>query len=185
MIKKIFLLFFFFNIFNTSFATIKDNIINNFETIDNLSFEFKQIINDKTEEGSCIIQYPKKINCKYDNLKKKIIVSNGNSLVIKHENGKAYFRYLLKQTPLELILNKELLISKIINLNIKLVNDKYYIFNLNSNDNQINIFFDKNSYDLIGWQTEDIYQNLVITFIFNLKKNIDIDKNLFVLPRQN
>ena len=103
MIKKIFLLFFFFNIFNTSFATIKDNIINNFETIDNLSFEFKQIINDKTEEGSCIIQYPKKINCKYDNLKKKIIVSNGNSLVIKHENGKAYFRYLLKQTPLELI----------------------------------------------------------------------------------
>ena len=86
---------------------------------------------------------------------------------------------------MELILNKELLISKIINLNIKLVNDKYYIFNLNSNDNQINIFFDKNSYDLIGWQTEDIYQNLVITFIFNLKKNIDIDKNLFVLPRQN
>ena len=185
MTKKIFLVFFFLNILNTSFASVKNKIIDNFEKIDNLSFEFKQVINEKSEKGSCVIQYPKKINCKYDNFKKKIIVSNGNSLVIKHENGKAYFRYLLEQTSLGLILNKELLLNKIINLESELVNDKYYIFNLDNNNNKINIFFDKNSYDLIGWQTEDIYQNLVITFIFNIKKNIDIDKNLFVLPKQN
>ena len=110
MIKKIFLIFFFLNIFNASNASIKSEIINNFKKIDNISFDFKQFIDDKTESGKCVIQYPKKINCKYNNLKKKIIVSNGNSLVIKHQNGKAYFRYLLKQTSLELILNKELLI---------------------------------------------------------------------------
>ncbi len=185
MIKKIFLFFFFLNILNTSAASVKDKIINNFEKINNISFEFRQTINDKSDKGSCIIQYPKKINCKYDNQKKKIIVSNGNSLVIKHENGKAYFRYLLEQTSLGLILDKELLISKIIKLDAKLVNDKYYIFNLNNNKNEINIFFDKNSYDLIGWQTEDIYQNLVITFIFNIKKNISIDYKLFILPKQN
>ena len=109
MIKKIFLIFFFLNIFNASNASIKSEIINNFKKIDNISFDFKQFIDDKTESGKCVIQYPKKINCKYNNLKKKIIVSNGNSLVIKHQNGKAYFRYLLKQTSLELILNKELL----------------------------------------------------------------------------
>ena len=108
MIKKIFLIFFFLNIFNASNASIKSEIINNFKKIDNISFDFKQFIDDKTEIGKCVIQYPKKINCKYDNLKKKIIVSNGSSLVIKHQNGKAYFRYLLKQTSLELILNKEL-----------------------------------------------------------------------------
>ncbi len=47
------------------------------------------------------------------NLKKKLIVSNGNSLVIKNQNGKAYFRYLLKQTSLDLILDKDLLIKKL------------------------------------------------------------------------
>ena len=185
MIKKIFLIFFFLNIFNASNASIKSEIINNFKKIDNISFDFKQFIDDKTEIGKCVIQYPKKINCKYDNLKKKIIVSNGNSLVIKHQNGKAYFRYLLKQTSLELILNKELLIENITKLDTELIDDKYYIFNLTSNGNQINIFFDKNSYNLVGWQTEDVYQNLAVTFIFNIKKNLNIDQKLFVLPRQH
>ena len=49
-------------------------------------------------------------------------------------------------------------------------------------DNQINIFFDINSYNIIGWQNVDIYQNLVITFLFNLEKNIQIKKNQFRLP---
>ena len=39
-----------------------------------------------------------------------------------------------------------------------------------------------NSYNIIGWQNVDIYQNLVITFLFNLEKNIQIKKNQFRLP---
>ena len=49
--------------------------------------------------------------------------------------------------------------------------------------NIINVFFDKNSYDLIGWQTEDIYQNLVVTYIFNAKKNSNINNKIFKLPQ--
>jgi outer membrane lipoprotein-sorting protein len=112
-------------------------------------------------------------------------VSNGNSLVIKNQSGKAYFRYLLKQTSLRLILDKDLLIKKIEKLNGKLIDNKYYVYYLENEGNQINIFFDKNSYDLIGWQTEDIYQKLVITYIYNIKKNINIDQKLFVLPKPN
>ena len=52
-------------------------------------------------------------------------------------------------------------------------------------DNQINIFFDNNTFDLIGWQTKDVYQNLNITFFSSIKKNHIIDKNLFKLPLQN
>ena len=70
---------------------LKNKIINNFKKINNISFNFKQTINDKIEEGNCIIQYPKKIYCKYNNLKKKLIVSNGNSLVIKNQAGKRIF----------------------------------------------------------------------------------------------
>ena len=183
MIKKIFIIFFFLNIFNISVASIKSEIINNFKKIDNLSFDFKQVIKDKTEKGKCIIQYPKKIHCDYDNLKKKLIVSNGNSLVIKNQNGKEYFRYLLNQTPLELILNKDLLLRKIGEIDGKVIDEKYYIFYLENNGNKINIFFDKNTYNLVGWQTEDIYQNLVITYIYNLVKNSKIDEKLFILPK--
>ena len=35
--------------------------------------------------------------------------------------------------------------------------------------------------NLIGWQTEDIYQNLVVTFIYNIQKNKNIDNKLFKL----
>ena len=98
---------------------------------------FKQVVDDKTEEGKCIIQYPKKIHCDYDNFKKKLIVSNGNSLVIKNQNGKEYFRYLLEQTSLELILNKNLLLRKLEELDGKIIDEKYYIFYLENNGNKI------------------------------------------------
>ena len=185
MIKIILFIFILFNFYSNTHASIKEDIISNFEKIQNISFNFKQTINEKTEEGTCIIQYPKKIFCEYDNLKKKIIVSNGKTLVIKNQNNNQYYRYSLKRTPLNLILNKDLLIEKMLDLNGKLIDDKYYNFSIKKNDNKINIFFDKKSYDLIGWQTEDIYQNLVITFIYNIEKNKKIDEKLFKLPKLN
>ena len=186
MIKKILILLIIF-ILNTTnlFASTKEKIILNFQKIQNISFKFKQTIGKKTEEGNCIIQYPKKIYCIYNNYKKKIIISNGKTLVIKNQNNNQYYRYSLKRTPLNLILNKDLLIEKMLDLNGKLIDDKYYNFSIKKNDNKINIFFDKKSYDLMGWQTEDIYQNLVITYIYNIEKNKKIDEKLFKLPKLN
>tara|TARA_B100000965_G_scaffold24886_1_gene18692 strand:- start:3432 stop:3989 length:558 start_codon:yes stop_codon:yes gene_type:complete len=185
MIKKIIFFFFLLNFFNNSSASIENKIINNFKKINNISFNFKQTINDKNEEGNCIIQYPKKIYCKYNNLKKKLIVSNGNSLVIKNQAGKEYFIYPLEQTPFALILDKNLLLKKIEKLKAKFLNEKYYLFNMENNGNLINIFFDKDTYDLIGWQMEDVYQNLVVTYIFNVKKNSNINKKIFKLPESH
>ena len=186
MIKKILILLIIF-ILNTTnlFASTKEKIILNFQKIQNISFKFKQTIGEKTEEGNCIIQYPKKIYCIYNNYKKKIIISNGKTLVIKNQNNNQYYRYSLKKTPLNFILNKDLIIEKMLDLKGQLIDDKYYNFSIKINDNKINIFFDKKSYDLIGWQTEDIYQNLVITFIYNIEKNKKIDEKLFKLPKLN
>ena len=182
MKKKIIFIFFLLNLFSYSYGSNKVKIINNFKKIDNISFDFKQNINDKTEEGNCIIKYPKKIYCSYNNLKKKQLVSNGSSLVIKNRKGKEYFLYPLEQTPLELILNKKLLLNKLSKMEAKLIDEKYYIFYLENNGNKINIFFNKDNYNLVGWQTEDIYQNLVVTYIFNVKKNSYVDKKIFKLP---
>ncbi len=116
MLKKIFLIFFFLlNIVEYSHASVKDKIINNLIKTENLTFEFKQTINEKTEEGNCIIEYPKKLFCSYNNINKKIMVSNGKSLAIKNQTSNQYYLYPLKRTPLELILDKDYLISQIKN----------------------------------------------------------------------
>ena len=182
MIKKIIIILIILNITNIVKASTKDEIIINFKKIKNISFDFKQTVDGKMEEGTCTIQYPKKIYCNYNNFKKKIIVSNGKSLVIKNQTTNQSFIYPLKKTPLYLLLDKDFLLSVIINSEEKLVNNKYYNFSLKNKDHKINIFFDKNSNDLVGWQTEDLYQNLAVTYIYNIKKNNKIDKKIFRLP---
>ena len=185
MIKKILIIFLLFNLLNTVDAALKDEIILNLEKTNNLSFDFKQTIGEKIEEGNCIIEYPKKIYCSYNNLNKKIMVSNGKSLIIKNQMNNSYYYYLLKKTPLNLILDKKYLIDQIKKLEGKIVDNKYFNFTLINNDNKINIFFDKQTLNLVGWQTEDIYQNLVITYIYKIKLNQKIDKNVFKLPQMN
>ena len=169
MTKKIIVIYLFFSFFNPLQAALKEQIILNLKKTNNLTFDFKQTINKKTEEGNCIIEYPKKIYCLYNNFNKKIMVSNGKSLVIKNQTNNQYYRYLLKRTPLELILDKNYLINQIKNVEGRIVDNKYFNFTIVNNDNKINIFFDNQTLNLIGWQTEDIYQNLVITFMSKIK----------------
>tara|TARA_B100000427_G_scaffold194244_1_gene161450 strand:- start:61 stop:615 length:555 start_codon:yes stop_codon:yes gene_type:complete len=183
--KKILTIFFLFYLTVPLNAAIKDQIILNLKKTKNLTFNFKQTIGKKTEEGNCTIKYPKKIYCSYNNLNKKIMVSNGKSLVIKNKVNNQYYIYPLKRTPLELILDKNYLINQIKNLKARNIDDKFINFSLNNKDNKINIFFDNKTLNLIGWQTEDIYQNLVITYISEIKLNQEINKDIFNLPKMN
>ena len=181
--KRFFLiLFFFFSISNVS-ASIKDKIIQNLKNTKSLTFNFEQEINGKKETGNCALKYPKKIYCKYNSENQKILVSNGKSLVIKTLNS--YYLYSLEKTPLSLILNKNYIIDKIKESDEKIIDNKFINFKIFDNENEINIFFDKNSSNLIGWQTLDIYQNLSITYLSSINKNEDLNKNLFKLPTQN
>ena len=174
---------FFLLLASNCFASNKENIIANLKDTRNLNFEFEQNINGKIEKGNCVIEYPKKIYCKYDLSNKKILVSNGKSLVIKTITS--YYRYPLDKTPLNLILDKSFLIEKIYKLNERIIDDNYINFTIKEENNEINIFFDKNTFNLIGWQNTDIYQNFNITFLSLVKKNEIISKNLFLLPVQN
>jgi outer membrane lipoprotein-sorting protein len=178
------LLVFFLSILITStHAKNKEKIIENLNNTYNINFEFEQNINNETENGNCIIEYPKKIFCEYSGSKNKILVSNGKSLVIKTISS--YYLYPLKKTPLNLILDKKYLINKIYNLEERIIDQSYINYTIIENDNEINIFFDSQTFNLIGWQTKDIYQNLNITFLSSIKTNEIIDKNLFKLPSQN
>ena len=182
MLKYLYIFSFFFLLTHTN-ANNKENIINNLKNTLNINFEFEQNNNKKVETGKCIVKYPKKIFCKYDGNKNKILVSNGKSLVIKTKVS--YFLFPLKRTPLDLILDKDFLIDKIYNSEEKIIDGTFISFSINENGNETKIFFDNQTFDLIGWQTKDIYQNLNITILSSVKKNEVIKKDIFKLPKQN
>ena len=180
---KYFLIFFLFLSASISNAEIKDKIVQNLKDTENLDFKFEQNINGKIENGNCTIEYPKKIFCEYARSNNKILVSNGKSLVIKTISS--YYRYPLEKTPLNLILNKNYLINKINNLKEIIINKSYANYSITQNEIKIDIFFDLNSFDIIGWQTKDIYQNTATTLLDSISKNIKIEKKIFNLPLQN
>ena len=178
---SIILLFLFF--FTNTYANNKNRIIENLKNINNLNFKFEQNINGKIENGKCTIEYPKKIFCEYSKSNNKILVSNGRSLVVKTKAS--YYRYPLEKTALNFILDKKFLINKIYDLKERIVDQSYINYTIVENGNEINIFFDKKNYNLIGWQTLDIYQNLNITFLSSIKINQFISENLFKIPSEN
>jgi outer membrane lipoprotein-sorting protein len=164
-------------------ANNKERIVENLKKIKNLNFEFEQNVNGKIETGDCVINYPKKIFCKYNKKNNKILVSNGKSIVIKTITS--YYRYPIEKTPLNFILDKDFLIGKIYNLDEKDKNSLFINYEITDSNNQLNIFFDRGNFNLIGWETKDVYQNLSITYLNSIKINQKINQNLFKLPIQN
>ena len=181
MIRLLLIFFLTLLIFHTK-AENKEIIIEKLNNTLNFSFEFEQNINGKIEGGNCTIEYPKKIFCNY-NKNQKILVSNGKSLVIKTISS--YYRYPLKKTPLNLILDKKYLINKINSSNESIIDNSFINFSITEKENKIDIFFDIDSLEFIGWQTKDIYQNTTMTLLTSIKKNQYIEKQLFSLPTQN
>ena len=182
MIKYI-VIFFFLVFIKNGNASIKSKIIENLKNTQNLDFNFEQNINGKIENGNCTIKYPRKIFCEYANSNNKILVSDGKSLVIKTITS--YYRYPLNKTPLNLILDKDFLINKINILNERIVDETLINYTIKENDIEINVFFNNDTYDLIGWQNTDVYQNFNITFLSSIRKNRIISKNIFKLPNRN
>ena len=177
----IFIFFFLFNSFAN--ASIISEIIDNFDSTETMKFNFVQTISGKVEKGECTILYPKKIYCEYIDFYNKILISNGKSLLINSNKNNQYYRYRLDKTPLNLILDKKFIISKLHQLKQDEDYPFYYAFNLDYENNSIKIFFNKNDLNLIGWETIDVYQNIVQTFISDIQKNILVNEKIFNIQR--
>ena len=182
MLKYFFILIFLIFTNHTN-AGYKNKIIENLKNTRNLDFNFEQNINGKLENGNCTIKYPKKIFCEYARSNNKILVSNGKSLVVKTLTS--YYRYPLEKTPLNFILDKNFLINKINTLEERIVDGSLINYTIKENDLEINVFFNKENYDLVGWQNTDLYQNFNITFLSSIRKNRLISKDIFKIPAQD
>ena len=164
-------------------ATPKNEIKKKLQNTNNIYFNFIQKIGEKTEKGICKISYPKKIYCKYDDIYEKILVSDGKSLIINSKKIKNYLIYKLKDTPLNLILDKNFLITKLEKVEKIQENNETFFFKIEQNNNLIIIFFDKNDYNVKGWKSVDIYQNQVETKLLNIKSNVMLDQTIFRIQK--
>ena len=137
-----FLIIFFFLIYSDAHSSTNQKVINHLKNINSLEFKFTQkISNNKIEKGECIILYPKKILCKYYDIYNKILVSNGKSLIINSDKIKNYYRYPLNKTPLNLILDKEFLISKMKNIKEDPTYPFYHVYNFSYENILVKVFF--------------------------------------------
>ena len=190
MIKKLFFFtyIYFIYLFSASiaFADLQKNLINKITATKTLSFNFKQKIADKEENGVCFIKYPLLMKCDYKNLKQKTIISNGKTVAIIKKKYKKIYYYPIKSTPLFFILKKEEIINLIRKNQPTKVNSKLieFVF-INKKTNKIKILFDKETLEFKGWKTQDSYSNDVIFSINNLKINNKIMDNFFKIPQED
>ena len=185
MFLKFFL--FFILVFNYSlnlYANEKRLIIDKLLNINNFTFNFEQITQGKIETGSCLLVFDNKLKCNYiDNNQKEIIINNKKLVVMQKRYNKIYF-YPISKSPFLKILNKNSLINLIRRSNLELNNniDLIYFY---EKEKKIKVFFDKKSYDLLGWETEDKFHNKINFSLKIQNRNTEINNDVFKIPSIN
>ena len=181
---KFFKIFIFFILVSTNLsANEKDKIVAQLNNLNSLEFTFDQMVNDKTEKGSCLLEFPGKLKCDYFDDKKKELIINKKKLAITQKRyNKTYF-YPISNSPFLNILYKDKLLEIVRSGEVELSDQIIKLVYLDNNE--ITVFFDKKTLDLKGWQIIDQYNN-IINFSLNIvSKNDVFKKGTFKIPEIN
>ena len=181
--KKIFSLSFFLLVTTSLLASEKDQIVAQLNDLKSLEFTFDQLINEKTEKGSCLLEFPGKLKCNYfDDKKKELVIINKRLAITQKRYNKTY-HYPISKSPFLNILYKDKLLEIVQSGELKLTDEiiKLVYFG----DNKITVFFDKKNLDLKGWEIKDQYNNNINFSLNIVAKNDVFEKGTFKLPEIN
>ena len=181
--KKTFVISFFLLITTNLLANEKNQIVAQLNNLNSLEFTFDQLINEKIEKGSCLLEFPGKLKCSYFDEKKKELVINNKKLAITQKRYNKTYRYPISKSPFLNILYKDKLLE-IVQLGKLEISDQI-IKLVYFGDNEITVFFDKKNLDLKGWEIKDQYNNNINFFLNIVAKNDVFKKNTFELPEIN
>ena len=181
--KKIFSLSFFLLIITSLLANEKNQIVTQLNNLKSLEFTFDQLINEKTEKGSCLLEFPGKLKCNYFDDKKKELVINDKKLAITQKRYNKTYHYPISKSPFLNILYKDKLLEIVesgeLELTDKIIKLIYF------GDNEIKVFFDRKSLDLKGWEIKDQYNNYINFSLKIVAKNDIFKKGTFKVPEIN
>ena len=180
-IIKIVIFFCLYLLFAHSNVNEKSKIIKNLNNIDNIKFKFTQKTNENVEKGKCILVFPSKLKCTYqDKNKKELIVNKKMMAITQKRYGKSLFYPLSKSTFINILGKNELI--KIINENSIVIDDHINIVFFDTNNIKTLIKFDKKKFLLAGWASSDQYNNQVVFEIEITSINQLINDKIFNLP---
>jgi outer membrane lipoprotein-sorting protein len=162
-------------------ASEKNKIIENLIKINSLQFNFTQISSDGQENGSCILIYPKKMRCIYDEQKKEIIINDDYLYLIDKEGNKNY-NYSIKDTPLGVMLDKKSLIEKLSNIEKFNITNNFIIATVDVSFNErVDIYFEPKNFTILGWRIKNYDKSTLEFMMKNIKVNINSDEK-FQIP---
>lgn len=162
-------------------ASEKNKIIENLIKINSLQFNFTQISSDGQENGSCILIYPKKMRCIYDEQKKEIIINDDYLYLIDKEGNKNY-NYSIKDTPLGVMLDKESLIEKLLNIEKFNISNNFIIATVEiSSTESVDIYFEPKNFTILGWRIKNYDKSTLEFMMKNIIVNINSDEK-FQIP---
>jgi outer membrane lipoprotein-sorting protein len=165
-------------------ATEKEKIIKKLKETRSISFNFTQKTNSVIENGWCILAFPNKLKCVYDDKKQKELILNNNTLSITQKRYDKTFLYPVSKSPFLKILDKTELINKIRKSDLE--NNKNVIKIIDkTHGERIVVFFDSKLFNIIGWEFIDQFNNNVSFSIKILTTNFNVDLNQFKHPKIN
>ena len=164
-------------------ANEKDQIVTQLNNLNSLEFTFDQVVNDKTEKGSCLLEFPGKLKCDYFDDKKKELIINKKRLAITQKRYNKTYYYPVSKSPFLNILYKDKLLEIIKSGKLELSDQIIKLVYLE--DNEITVFFDKKTLDLKGWQIIDQYNNKINFSLNIVAKNDVFKKGTFKIPEMN
>ena len=181
--KKKFLISFFLLITTSLLANEKDQIIAQLNNLNSLEFTFDQMINEKTEKGSCILEFPGKLKCNYFDDKEKELVINNKRLAITQKRYNKTYHYPISKSPFLNILYKDKLLEIVQSGELELTDQVIKLIYFD--DDEITIFFNKKDLNLKGWEIKDQYNNNINFSLKIVAKNDVFKKGTFKVPEIN
>ncbi len=164
-------------------ADEKDQIVTQLNNLNSLEFTFDQVVNDKTEKGSCLLEFPGKLKCDYFDDKKKELIINKKRLAITQKKYNKTYYYPISKSPFLNILYKDKLLEIVRSGEVEISNQIIKLVYLDNNE--ITVFFDKKTLDLKGWQIIDQYNNNINFSLNIVAKNDVFKKETFKIPEMN
>ena len=177
----IFFILYFFS--TNSIAAEKFKILNKLNSIENIQFNFTQQTNEKVEKGKCILVFPNKLKCNYEDKNKKELIINKKMMAITQKRyGKTLFYPLSKSTFVNILSKNELI--RVINESDITINKYFTVIFINKDNSKTLIRFDKENFLLAGWVSSDQYNNKIIFEVDIISVNQIINDKIFTLPNR-
>ncbi|MDA7715501.1 outer-membrane lipoprotein carrier protein LolA [Pelagibacteraceae bacterium] len=165
------------------YANDKSKILTQLENLNSLEFTFEQLINNKIEKGSCLLEFPGKLKCSYFGGKQKELIIKDKRLAITQKRYNKTYHYPISGSPFLKILYKEKLLEIVKSGKMEI--DDQFVRLVYLDVNKINILFDKKTLDLKGWKIIDQYNNSIDFFLSIVAKNDIYKKGTFKIPQVN